>query len=140
MLNIEITQTGSLDNSLARIQSDFPLSKISRQVQDDIKEEAQRRGWNRIPDTVKRRVIDRNTHEIYLGGKSKDIAAYLQRGTIAHFIRPVRKSALHWIQGGVSMFSKGHFVRGIKATNFFRVYESTINRIGGIIKSFLKTA
>jgi len=54
--------------------------------------------------------------EVFRGGKSFDITAALEFGTITHFVAPVDKFALHWIdpQTGEDRFSKGHFVTGIE--------------------------
>ena len=77
--------------------------------------------------------------KIYLDYKDRDgknipLDLYFEHGTKDHWIEPKEKKALHWIdtggsrpqainsQGdnsiaGVSRFSTGHFVRGIKARN-----------------------
>ncbi len=47
-----------------------------------------------------------------------DVASAREKGTKSHFIRPVNAKALSFIAGGfIRAFSKGHFVRGITATN-----------------------
>lgn len=50
-------------------------------------------------------------------------APFVEFGTSAHFVSPVRRKALRWIAGGRGArgyaFSKGHMVRGIAALNFF---------------------
>lgn len=40
-----------------------------------------------------------------------------ETGTIRHFIKPIKKSALHFILRGVEFFSKGHWVKGIIASH-----------------------
>ena len=47
-----------------------------------------------------------------------DVAKAREEGTKSHFIKPVNAKALSFIAGGfIRAFSKGHFVRGITATN-----------------------
>ncbi len=40
-----------------------------------------------------------------------------ETGTVRHFIKPVKKKALHFILRGVEFFSKGHWVKGIIASH-----------------------
>ncbi len=40
-----------------------------------------------------------------------------ETGTKRHFIKPVKKRALHFIVRGVEFFSKGHWVKGIVASH-----------------------
>ena len=47
-----------------------------------------------------------------------DIATAREKGTVSHFIKPINAKALSFIAGGfIRAFSKGHFVKGITATN-----------------------
>jgi len=47
-----------------------------------------------------------------------DVAKAREKGTKSHFIKPINAKALSWIAGGfIRAFSKGHFVKGITATN-----------------------
>jgi len=50
---------------------------------------------------------DVETKEIPLG-------IYFEEGTRDHWIEPVEKEALHWVQDGRGFFSKGHQVSGIQ--------------------------
>lgn len=63
------------------------------------------------------------------------IFGYLNHGTRAHFVAPVRAQALHWTEGGQHFFSKGHVVSGIlgaffaeKADRIITDYERTLER------------
>ena len=51
-----------------------------------------------------------------------DVALAREKGTKDHMIRPRTKQALHWIQQGVKMFSKGHMVSGMKS---LRIIQKT---------------
>jgi hypothetical protein len=47
-----------------------------------------------------------------------DVAKAREKGTVSHFIKPINVKALSFIAGGfIRAFSKGHFVKGITATN-----------------------
>ena len=53
-----------------------------------------------------------------------DVAEAREKGTIRHFIKPINAKALRFILGGfVVGFSKGHWVKGITASN---VIEKTV--------------
>jgi hypothetical protein len=47
-----------------------------------------------------------------------EIMVYLDMGTSAHWIAPVRAKVLSWVEQGVRYFSAGHEVRGIAAAHF----------------------
>jgi len=54
-----------------------------------------------------------------------DVAKAREKGTIRHFIKPVNVKALSFIVGGfIRAFSKGHWVKGITASN---VIEKTVS-------------
>jgi hypothetical protein len=47
-----------------------------------------------------------------------DAAKAREKGTASHFIKPINAKALSFIAGGfIRAFSRGHFVKGITATN-----------------------
>lgn len=49
--------------------------------------------------------------------KNFDVADAREKGTFGVFVLPVLKKALRWINDGIARFSKGHFRRGISASN-----------------------
>jgi hypothetical protein len=54
---------------------------------------------------------------------------FLEYGTAPHWVGPVDKKALSWVEGSTRYFSKGHMVSGIMATRFMqRAYLVTRNR------------
>lgn len=61
------------------------------------------------------RKIEDGFELFFKSGKENEIANYQHFGTKTHLVQPVKKQALHWDK----YFSKGHIVRGIKATKFF---------------------
>lgn len=132
---LTIESTGNLGEELDNIYTNFPLNKISRKIQTDIQAETVRLGWRNIGKTIKRRIVDRFEHEIYYENK---ISRFLDEGTTGHRIEPKNKSALHWIVGSQNFFSKGHYVSGIKATNFFKIYPNTLNWITQTTDDFIK--
>lgn len=136
MITVTFNKSADIfEKRLLTLIKDPPVSRISKIVQDDIKDEAVQRGWKRIPATIKRRKVSNSLYEVFLGGKEKDkdVSVYQHRGTKAHFIRPKKKKALSWVANpgihGKRFFSKGHRVSGIKASNFFTVYPSTLAKI-----------
>ena len=48
------------------------------------------------------------------------LGIFFEEGTKDHWIEPVQKEALHWVQDGKGFFSKGHQVTGIQATHIIR--------------------
>ena len=53
----------------------------------------------------------------YKSEKGFDVAKAREEGTIGVFVKPVFKKFLKWIDNGVARFSKGHFRRGISASD-----------------------
>jgi hypothetical protein len=51
--------------------------------------------------------------EIFITNSNEPVSTFLSEGTIAHWVAPVTAQALHWTEGGVDFFSKGHMVTGI---------------------------
>lgn len=56
----------------------------------------------------------------FKGDNNEPLDVYFERGTRDHFIFPRFKKALRWIKNQKAIFSKGNFVRGIKAKHVFR--------------------
>ena len=57
----------------------------------------------------------------------------IENGSVDHWVAPVTFSALHWVQDGKDMFSKGHMVSGIKADPFVEPsIENTVREIDDI--------
>ena len=52
-----------------------------------------------------------------------DVALAREEGTRTHFVAPRFRAALSWIANGIRIFSKGHWVRGIRRSN---VIQNTI--------------
>jgi len=54
----------------------------------------------------------------YVSVSGFDISTAREKtGTIRHFIKPIKKKALHFIAKGLEFFSKGHWVKGIVASH-----------------------
>ncbi len=56
----------------------------------------------------------------FKGEHDEPLDLWFEEGTKRHFIAPLTKKALRWIQGGVARFSRGHWVRGITARHVFK--------------------
>ena len=62
---------------------------------------------------------------VYETDSGFDVALAREHGTKRHFIAPRVKLALSWITQGVRLFSKGHYVSGIKSLH---IIEDTVER------------
>jgi hypothetical protein len=112
------------------------LKKSAEIIKSDIVDNTTNRKWKSIPKAIKLREINSKEIDIYINGeKTNEIASYQHYGTVRHFIAPVRANALHWNVDGTDYFSKGHFVSGIKPTNFFAVSQIASTKIDEIIKA-----
>lgn len=138
MITFEFTSGEGFQRLIGKLENVVPMVQLGKIVQEDIIAETKNRGWKRIGKTIKRRTVNKNTQEIFTAGKDADIAGYLNRGTRGHYIFPNKKQALSWVDGGTRFFSKGHFVRGIKATNFFSIYPSTLRKMKATITESYK--
>jgi len=59
----------------------------------------------------------------YFTSSGFDVAMAREKGTRRHFIQPNTATVLSWITQGVRLFSKGHWVSGIKS---LRIIKKTI--------------
>ena len=66
-----------------------------------------------------------------------DVSRAREEGTKRHFIAPTKKLALSWLAGYVRLFSKGHWVRGIRKSN---VIKKTRKRMEPKIQKMLDDA
>lgn len=83
-------------------------------------------GWKNPP--VWRGYVRLTADNIYISvGTTDQIFKFVDEGTVAHIIKPVRAKVLHWIDpaSGEDRFSMGHWVKGIKA----RKYSTEIREI-----------
>lgn len=72
----------------------------------------------------------------YVSVSNFDISTVREEtGTVRHFIKQVKKKALHFIAKGVEMFSKGHWVKGIIASH---IIADTVKELQHTIESKLK--
>ena len=64
-----------------------------------------------------------------------DVAEAREKGTVRHFIKPINAKALAFIIGGfIKAFSKGHWVKGITASN---VITKTVEELSPAAQSRL---
>ena len=69
------------------------------------------------------RGIKANIVSVYYTATGFDVALAREKGTRRHFIKPTSAQALSWIAQGVRLFSKGHWVNGMKS---LRIINRTI--------------
>lgn len=69
--------------------------------------------------------IHMKVRSVYETESGFDVALAREHGTKRHFIAPRVKLALSWITQGIRLFSKGHYVSGIKSLH---IIEDTVER------------
>lgn len=77
------------------------------------------------------RVITLHFRSVLFSESGFDVAVAREQGTKDHFINPTVKLALHWIEQGRSLFSKGHQVSGLKA---LKIIHGTVSEKGKILQ------
>jgi len=129
----------SFDSIITRMLK-MPMKQIAHAAEQDLIQETRSHGWRRFVSTIHGLELTDDTAAVYLEDKVMDIAGYLHRETARHMVKPVNKKALHWQMKGKDYFSKGHMVSGIKATNWWRLYEKTKEKINNIITEHIAKA
>ena len=88
--------------------------------------------------------VDDTTGEItydivsdYKSEKGFDVSKAREEGTKRHFIAPNVKLALSWVAGYIRLFSKGHWVKGIRRSN---VIKKTRKRMEPKVQKMLNDA
>lgn len=144
MIGIKVTGFDGLEDSINNTylqiekSTKAKLPKIANIIKMDLVEYAKFRAWKNLSKQIKSEKIDDKTYQIYIpDDKWAKISDYQHFGTEPHFIAPVKAKALHWLNGGSSIFSLGHKVSGIKATNYFRITENALNRILGELSNII---
>ena len=95
------------------------VKRISKIVANSIKSTARRNKWKTIPSSVIINNISIGEAHVTVTDEKMQLAKFLHFGTKRHYVSPKRAKALHWVIGGKSFFSKGHWVNGIIAYKFF---------------------
>lgn len=73
-------------------------------------------GWKKKP--VWRGYVRLGPDEIFISvGTADEIFKYVDQGTVAHIIRPVRAKMLHWTENGEDFFAKEVHHPGTKPRN-----------------------
>lgn len=152
-----IRTRGTSFSDIAKRLSNYPIMEAGRLARRELIAEAVSRGWHRFRQGIKLRKISKESCAIYVDDTKKDpdgpsnseIAQFLHGGTDKHKVAPVNKKALFW-KGKViaskglgakmktqGFFSKGHYVSGIKATKWFELGESILNKIHKLSSEFI---
>lgn len=113
------TKTEELVNKLIvdPIQEAMREAGVSRKIWENVTVNAIEISWDGG--------IYINIHSEYFAENGFDVALAREKGTDDHWIRPVNKQALSWIQNGKRRFSGGHKVSGLPRLN---IIEKTIER------------
>jgi len=75
---------------------------------------------DRVTFDKKKGKLNLKVRSVYETDSGFDVALAREHGTKRHFIAPRVKLALSWITLGVRLFSKGHYVSGIKSLYIIR--------------------
>lgn len=133
--SLSVNEARDYKNKLAHLTNnmdDFLINKTKEHMNKIVIDEIQKR-MEREKFSPK---IIQNTYlkEVYITGEMVrakvvseytsesgfDVAVAREKGTKDHMIKPTVKMALHWITAGVSLFSKGHMVSGLKSLNIIK--------------------
>jgi len=105
-----------------RILSKNQLLQIGKIVQKEIINYCNRWKWKNIANAII--LTEVNPTELLITVESSQMqkAKWLHYGTERHWVAPRIKKVLHWItQSGEDAYSKGHWVSGIIAHDFFKL-------------------
>lgn len=122
MAKLQANSVGELVDILEDLLSD--PREVFRAVQDDLYDEGKsiirsiksEHPWEDKTGSLTRshRVKKRGRLEVELSASAPH-AKHLYYGTKAHFVAPVKASALSWVQNGQRRYSGGHWVSGVWA-------------------------
>lgn len=148
-LNIESKAGDKLENIITEYENAYKLLTSSNLrvivniVIKQLKKFARLKKWKSIPDAIRSLRVSDNEYFVYPEGGKKSLFGWLHSGTRSHFIKPKglqsdyqkTTKALHWVINGKDYFSRGHWVRGLQPTNFFRVTPDMQDEINHYIKN-----
>lgn len=130
----------TLDTRIKKVYALTSAKKMGTVAKNQLIDETIEHGWRRFRTNIKQATVDVNTEMIFMNdlNNSKAIMGYLTGGTPDHMVSPRDKKALHW-GGKPGFFSKGHKVKGIKATGVWGITDKVKAAINlFIIENFEK--
>lgn len=114
------------------------MRRIGTIIQRDIQKFTRSHKWKSITPAILLNLYGDYAADVTVSGDKMKVAKYLHYGTERHWIAPVNAKALHWAVRGKDYFSKGHFVSGIIAYDYFKITREAQHLIQQYI-STLKT-
>lgn len=134
-------KTGTSFSNVAVKIKTITAKQIAAVGRKDLIQTTEDYGWKRFKSSIKQASVDKDTEMVFINDtkNSKAIAGYLSGGTSSHFVVPKKKKALHW-GGKPGFFSKGHFVKGIKAFNWWGYTNSVQLAVNNFVKEKFKSA
>ncbi len=115
-----------LSDKYEKILRQRAIKDITNIVESGIKRKTK---WKSIKRAIFSQIISNDESLISVNNEKMQVAKFLHYGTVKHWIEPKRAKALHWIQKGKHRFSKGHYVKGIRAGNYFRIDSEMLKKI-----------
>lgn len=112
---------------------DAAFQQAARDMENDVKDQFEEvtKNWKKRP--VWRGYVRVQGTNIYISvGTQDEIFKYVDEGTKAHFIKPVRAKVLHWVDpsSGEDRYSMGHNVKGITprkiSENIQKIWENRL--------------
>lgn len=123
------------------------LLHVGRIIQDDIKRACLKWKWKNIASGVILTEVSPFEVIVSIADSQQQKAKWLNFGTERHFIKPKNRQALHWEVPGVNQwgakfvggdaFSKGHWVSGIIAYDFFKLSAEARSRVQDYLNKIL---
>lgn len=111
-------------------------------ARNDLRDDTTSRGWKRFKHGIISEKIDDLSAKVFISDSNeggpvsmKDIASFLHFGTTDH--GPVTAKALRFKPKGSKDFIFRKHVKGIKATGFWRLMETSIEKINKLINDWI---
>lgn len=142
IIKLNIDNPGELDKVIIKCEESLnvlkstQLKRIANFIIQKLQLIARQKKWKTIPGAIEETIISENEILIHPSDEKEQLFRWLHSGTKRHFVKPTKAKALSWVQDGERRLSKGHFVSGIIATNFFRVTPDMASEIKRLIESF----
>lgn len=148
-LNIESKKGDNIESIITEYENSYKLLTASNLrtivniVIKRLKQFARAKKWKSIPGAIRSLRINDNEFIVFPDKDKAPLIGWLHSGTRGHYIKPKglqsdyqkTTKALHWVKNGKDYFSRGHWVRGLQPTNFFRVTPDMQSDINHYIKN-----
>ena len=132
-----------LPKALPKKVFDLALKNAAKDMEQNIKGDFEHEtSWWKTPPTFDSKMSVRSGEAKVTVYTENEVFKFLDEGTKAHFIRPVRAKVLHWVApDGENAFSKGHMVSGIKPRKITeKVEKKNVKLMKEVFRYYLNEA